>query len=138
MQGNEYQKLAMRTNDKKAYRRLYIELTGKLSLSPITESNAKCSNINDIAGLLNGVLGLTGEAGEVSDLVKKGIFHEKGIDLEHLKKECGDVMWYVAMICEACGFSLDDVMQTNIDKLIARYPDGFDSYRANHRQAGDV
>lgn len=47
-------------------------------------------------------------------------------------------MWYVAMICEACGFSLDDVMQTNIDKLIARYPDGFDSYRANHRQAGDI
>ena len=132
MQGNEYQKLAMRTNDKKAYCRLYIELTGKFSLSPLTENNAKCSNINDIAGLLNGVLGLTGEAGEVSDLVKKGI------DLEHLKKECGDVMWYVAMICEACGFSLDDVMQTNIDKLIARYPDGFDSYRANHRQAGDV
>lgn len=47
-------------------------------------------------------------------------------------------MWYVAMICEACGFGLDDVMQTNIDKLIARYPDGFDSYKANHRQAGDV
>ena len=67
---------------------------------------------------VNGVLGLTGEAGEVSDLVKKGIFHEKGIDLEHLKKECGDVLWYVAMICEACGFNLDDVMQTNIDKLI--------------------
>lgn len=138
MQGNEYQALAMRTNDKKAYLRLYTELTGKFPLSPLTESNAKCSNINDIAGLLNGVLDLTGEAGEVSDLVKKGIFHEKGIDLEHLKKECGDVMWYVAMICEACGFGLDDVMQTNIDKLIARYPDGFDSYRANHRQAGDV
>lgn len=137
MQGNEYQKLAMRTNDKKAYRRLYIELTGKLPLSPLAENNAKCSDINDIAGLLNGVLGLTGEAGEVSDLVKKGIFHEKGIDLEHLKKECGDVLWYVAMICEACGFNLDDVMQTNIDKLIARYPDGFDTYRANHRQAGD-
>ena len=137
MQGNEYQKLAMRTNDKMAHQRLITELTGKLPLSPLTENNAKCSNINDIAGLLNGVLGLTGEAGEVSDLVKKGIFHEKGIDLEHLKKECGDVMWYIAMICEACGFSLDDVMQTNIDKLIARYPDGFDTYRANHRQAGD-
>ena len=105
MQGNEYQKLAMRTNDKMAYHRLSTELTGKLPLSPLTENNAKCSNIND---------------------------------LEHLKKECGDVMWYVAMICEACGFSLDDVMQTNIDKVIARYPNGFDSYRANHRQAGDV
>lgn len=128
----------MRTNDKMAYRRLYIELTTMPPISPMLEYKVKCSNINDIAGLLNGVLGLTGEAGEVSGLVKKGIFHEKGIDLERLKKECGDVMWYVAMICEACGFNLDDVMQTNIDKLIARYPNGFDSYRANHRQAGDV
>lgn len=46
MQGNEYQKLAMRTNDKMAHHRLSTELTGKLPLSPITESNAKCSNIN--------------------------------------------------------------------------------------------
>ena len=137
MQGNEYQKLAMRTNDKMAHYRLRTELTGKLLVGPLVENNVKCSNINDIAGLLNGVLGLTGEAGEVSDLVKKGIFHEKGIDLEHLKKECCDVLWYVTMICEACGFSLDDVMQTNIDKLMVRYPDGFDTYRANHRQAGD-
>lgn len=138
MQGNEYQKLAMRTNDKKAYYRLRTELTEKLPLSSLTENNAKCSNINDIAGLLEGVLGLTGETGEVSGLVKKGIFHEKGIDLEHLKKELGDCLWYVAMICEACGFNLDDVMQTNIDKLIARYPDGFNACRANHRQAGDI
>ena len=138
MQGNEYQKLAMRTNDKMAHHRLSTELTGKLPLSPLAESNAKCSNINDIAGLLNGVLGLTGEAGEVSDLVKKGIFHEKGIDINHLKKECGDVMWYVAMICDASGFTLDDVMQTNKEKLESRYPEGFDTWRANHKQEGDI
>ena len=138
MQGNEYQKLAMRTNDKMAHHRLSAELTGRLPLSPLTENNAKCSNINDIAGLLNGVLGLTGEAGEVSDLVKKGIFHEKGIDINHLKKECGDVMWYVAMICDASGFTLDDVMQTNKEKLENRYPDGFDTWRANHKQEDDI
>ena len=91
-----------------------------------------------VSQLINGCLGLTGEAGEVSDLVKKGIFHEKGIDLEHLKKELGDCAWYLAMICDACGFTLDDVMQTNIDKLKARYPQGFDTYRANHRQEGDI
>lgn len=70
--------------------------------------------------------------------MKKGIFHEKGIDLEHLKKELGDCTWYLAMICDACGFTLDDVMQTNIDKLKARYPKGFDTYRANNRAEGDI
>lgn len=124
MTGNEYQQLAMRTNDRANTVRL-------------AKAIFDCHTIA-IAQLINGVLGLTGEAGEVSDLVKKGIFHEKGIDLEHLKKELGDCAWYLAMICDACGFTLDDVMQTNIDKLKARYPQGFDAYRANHRQEGDI
>lgn len=124
MTGNEYQQLAMRTNDGLNTIRLALTM------------NINCDII--IAQLLNGVLGLTGEAGEVSDLVKKGIFHEKGIDLEHLKKELGDCAWYLAMICDACGFTLDDVMQTNIDKLKARYPEGFDTYRANNRVEGDI
>lgn len=124
MTGNEYQQLAMRTNDRANTPRL-------------TNAISNCHTIT-IAQLINGVLGLTGEAGEVSDLVKKGIFHEKGIDLEHLKKELGDCAWYLAMICDACGFTLDDVMQTNIDKLKARYPEGFDTYRANNRAEGDI
>lgn len=124
MTGNEYQQLAMRTND-------------GLNTTRLTNAISNCHTIT-IAQLINGVLGLTGEAGEVSDLVKKGIFHEKGIDLEHLKKECGDCAWYLAMICDACGFTLDDVMQTNIDKLKARYPQGFDTYRANNRAEGDI
>lgn len=124
MTGNEYQQLAMRTND--GLNRLRLE--------------DAIANQGDIlvSQLLNGALGLTGEAGEVSDLVKKGIFHEKGIDLEHLKKELGDCAWYLAMICDACGFTLDDVVQTNIDKLKARYPEGFDTYRANNRAEGDI
>lgn len=124
MTGNEYQELAMRTNDGLNTIRLALTM------------NINCDII--IAQLLNGVLGLTGEAGEVSDLVKKGIFHEKGIDLEHLKKELGDCAWYLAMICDACGFTLDDVMQTNIDKLRARYPKGFDTYRANNKAEDDI
>lgn len=124
MTGNEYQQLAMRTND--GLNRLRLE--------------DAIANQGDIlvSQLLNGALGLTGEAGEVSDLVKKGIFHEKGIDLERLKKELGDCAWYLAMICDACGFALDDVMQTNIDKLKERYPEGFDTYRANNRAEGDI
>ena len=118
MTGNEYQQLAMRTND-------------GLNTTRLTNAISNCHTIT-IAQLINGVLGLTGEAGEVSDLVKKGI------DLEHLKKELGDCTWYLAMICDACGFTLDDVMQTNIDKLKARYPKGFDTFRANNRAEGDI
>ena len=124
MTGNEYQQLAMRTND-------------GLNTTRLTNAISNYHTIT-IAQLINGVLGLTGEAGEVSDLVKKGIFHEKGIDLEHLKKELGDCAWYLAMICDACRFTLDDVMETNIDKLEARCPRGFDTFRANNRVEGDI
>lgn len=126
MTGNEYQELAMRTNDGKSTERL-----GFLT-------SADENTVNDFGGLLNGCLGLAGESGETLDLVKKWVFHEKKLDMEHLKKEIGDVMWYVAMICHSAGFQLDDVMQTNVDKLVSRYPEGFDTYRSNHRKEGDV
>lgn len=121
MNGIEYQMAAMRTNDGRNRDRL---------LNAVSTTNG-----TGVAELLNGVIG---ESGEVADLVKKGVFHEKGIDIDHLKKECGDVMWYVAMICDASGFTLDDVMQTNKEKLENRYPDGFDTWRANHKQEGDI
>lgn len=63
---------------------------------------------------------------------------EKDLDREHLKKELGDVMWYMAMICYSFGFDLDEILQMNIDKLKARYPEGFDTERANHRAEGDI
>lgn len=124
MNGKEYQELAMRTYDGYAMNRL--------------SSDVMSATFYETAALLNGVLGLTGEAGEVSDLIKKGIFHEKGIDKEHLEKELGDVMWYIALICHTCSFNLDEIMQMNIDKLKARYPEGFDTTRANNRINGDV
>ena len=79
MTGNEYQDLAMRTFDGKARKRLN---------APIGVYNVDPQQLGeiDIPALINGVLGLTGEAGEVSDLVKKGIFHEKGLDMDHIKK----------------------------------------------------
>lgn len=88
--------------------------------------------------LLNGCLGLAGESGELLDLVKKWCFHDKSVDIDHAKKELGDVMWYVAMICHAMGWDLDEIMRLNIDKLKARYPEGFDTEKSNHRATGDV
>lgn len=75
--------------------------------------------------LTNGALGLAGEAGEVADLVKKNMYPSKpgdgvGIDAR-LYDEIGDVLWYVALLCEALGVTLHDVAQSNIDKLTDRH-----------------
>lgn len=127
MTGNEYQALAMRTNDRKGTERL-------LFLANAADKHC----VEEFGGVLNGCLGLAGESGEVLDMVKKWVFHEKDLDKDHLKKELGDVMWYVAMLCESFGFDLDEILQMNVDKLKARYPEGFDPDKANNRKPGDV
>ena len=110
MTGKEYQKLAMRT----------------------------CSINDDNKSMMyHGVFGLASEAGEVAGFLQK-IYQRHILDEEHLKKELGDCMWMIAEICTSKGFNLDDVMQTNIDKLKARYPDGFEPERSLHRREGDI
>ncbi len=129
MNGNEYQNLAMRTNDGNATRRL-LDMT----LSDTTDNGIG----EDTGTILNACLGLSGEVGEFNDMIKKWIFHEKDLDEEHLRKECGDIMWYIAMMCYAFRWDLDKIMQMNIDKLKARYPEGFDVIKANNREECDV
>lgn len=127
MEAKEYQNLAMRTNDGKGTDRL------------LDWTNVDANGIiKDPGGLLNGCLGLSGEAGELNDLVKKWIFHKKPLDREHMKKEIGDVCWYIADICHSMGFDLGEIFQMNIDKLKARYPEGFSEQRANNRSEGDI
>lgn len=82
-------------------------------------------------------LGLAGEAGEVADLIKKGIFHQRGLDKENLKKELGDVLWYLTALCSDLGLTLEEVMQHNIQKLQARFPEGYDPERTSVRD-GDA
>ena len=88
--------------------------------------------------LLNGVLGLNGEAGELADLVKKHRFQGHKQDIEHIAKELGDICWYVAETATAIGYDLETIMKMNIEKLRQRYPDGFDPQRSQHRAKGDV
>lgn len=88
--------------------------------------------------LLNGVMGMCGEAGECVDLLKKFIFQEHPLDTAHLAKELGDVAWYLAISAYALGYDLETILQMNVDKLRERYPDGFDPDRSKHRKAGDV
>lgn len=111
MTGEEYQKLAMRT----------------------------CSIPNDrvMDKAYHAIFGLTSEAGEVSGILQK-TYQGHEIDLEHVKKELGDCLWMIAEACDAFGFSLDEVMELNIEKLRKRYPNGFSSENSLHRAEGDI
>lgn len=141
MTGSEYVKDAMRTNDRKGTDRLLSKIQDNTGTTLDAETgDLKVTTINgvDVGGILNACLGLSGEVGELNDMVKKVIFHEKELDEIHLMKELGDVMWYVAMFCSSMGWNLDEILQMNIEKLKNRYPEGFDVNRANNRKQGDV
>ena len=79
-------------------------------------------------------LGIAGEAGEVVDMLKKVLYHAHELDTPALCKEVGDLLWYMTLLCETVGLTLDDVMQANVEKLRQRYPRGFDEQRSQMRQ----
>ena len=83
--------------------------------------------------VLNGALGLFGEGGEVADIVKKAYMQGHPLDKAHIAEELGDVCWYVAELATALGYSMEEIMRGNIDKLRRRYPDGFDAGRSINR-----
>ncbi len=91
-------------------------------------------DIKDPGGLLNGCLGLSGETGEVVDAIKKVLFHGKERNDQEIKKELGDVLWYVALIAESLGYSMDEIMEQNIDKLKKRYPEGFRTVKEREQE----
>lgn len=84
--------------------------------------------------LVNAALGLAGEAGEVADMIKKCNFQGHDLDVTNVKKELGDILWYIALACRALDTSFAEVMQQNIDKLKARYPNGFDADKSVNRK----
>lgn len=88
--------------------------------------------------LLNGVMGLNGEAGECIDLVKKNIFQGHKLDREHMAKELGDCLWYIAVAAKGIGYSLDDIGEMNKVKLRKRYPEGFEVAKSTDREKGDI
>ena len=94
------------------------------------------------ARLLTASVGLSGESGEFSDIVKKIVFQGKEMNedvVKHLRSELGDIMWYVANACMALEISFDDVIATNVKKLEKRYPGGsFNVHHSENRQEGDL
>lgn len=87
--------------------------------------------------ILNAAMGMNGEAGEVIDQLKKARFQGGILDRTKLIRETGDLLWYCALMAEALDVSLAEIAQINIAKLRARYPDGFDADRSNHRAKDD-
>jgi len=92
--------------------------------------------------LLTAAVGMSAEAGEFTEIVKKIIFQGKPVNQEnlfHLKRELGDIMWYVSQACIGLDISLEEVIQMNFEKLSARYPEGaFTIERSENRVEGDV
>lgn len=90
-------------------------------------------------GFVYGVIGLCGEAGEASEIVKKHAFHGHILDYKHLAIELGDVLWYLAYTAYGLGYPLSKIMEINQQKLAKRYPDGkFDAERSRNREEGDI
>lgn len=81
--------------------------------------------------------GLSAEVGELHSIYQR-LYQGHEADDEHTKKEIGDILWFVAEYCTSRGWFLDDIAQLNINKLKARYPDGFEAERSLHRKEGDI
>lgn len=82
---------------------------------------------------LHMILGMQTEASEIADVYKKHIAYGKDLDLVNVKEEIGDLMWYIVNLCTLKGWNLEDIMQTNIDKLKARFPEKFTNENALNR-----
>jgi NTP pyrophosphatase (non-canonical NTP hydrolase) len=83
---------------------------------------------------VNMTMGISGESGETIDMIKKEIFHGHDIDLGELKKEIGDILWYVAGLATAYDLDLDEIATLNIEKLKRRYPGGFSQELSKNRK----
>ena len=110
MKADEYQKLASRT------------------------MNAELDSAEVIEHALHGMVG---EVGEIHSIYQKW-YQGHTIDTDHLKKEVGDLLWFVAEYCTAYNWKLSEVMELNIGKLRARYPQGFEEEKSLHRKEGDI
>ena len=95
-----------------------------------------------MATLLTSVIGMLAESGEFAEVVKKKLFQADtnftDDEIFHMKRELGDVLWYWVQGCTALGFTPDEVMDENINKLEKRYPNGFEVVRSEVRADGDI
>ena len=128
----------------------YIEFVKGVTSDPSLDYAAFLTRTNslelqedcNVTQLLTAALGLTAESGEFTEVVKKIIFQGKPYSEEnvfHMKRELGDICWYLAQACMALDTTFDEVLEMNVDKLKARYPGGeFDVNHSENRKEGDL
>ena len=127
----------------------YLDFVNAVTSEPSKDNEAFVYRIQELEGqgfpserLLTASVGMCAEAGEFTEVVKKIVFQGKPVNednLFHLKRELGDIMWYVAQACMGLNISLDEVLAMNVEKLSARYPAGtFDVHYSENRKEGDV
>ena len=128
----------------------YLDFVTEVTSLPSTDLAALLSRITnldieqdaDVPRLLTAALGLTAESGEFTEVVKKIILQGKPYNEEnifHMKRELGDICWYLAQACMALDTTFDEIIEMNVDKLKARYPGGdFDVHKSENRKDGDV
>ena len=127
----------------------YLEFVNGVTSEQSKDNEAFVYRIQELEGqefpterLLTAAVGMSAEAGEFTEIVKKIIFQGKPVNEEnlfHMKRELGDIMWYVAQACMGLNVSLDEVIEMNVDKLKARYHGGeFDVHHSENRVDGDV
>ena len=127
----------------------YLEFVDAVTSNPSKDADAFEYRIQELRGegfethrLLTASVGMCAEAGEFTEVVKKIIFQGKPVSEEnlfHLKRELGDIMWYVAQACMGLNVSLDEIIEMNVEKLSSRYPEGtFDVHYSENRKEGDL
>ena len=132
--------------DLNKYKEFVQGVTSEASNSSVEMANRMEALENEtgknIALLMTGAIGIASEGGEFSEIVKKCVFQGKPLDDEtifHCKRELGDIMWYWISSCRALGLDPNEVIEENVNKLKARYPDGeFDVHYSENRQDGDL
>ena len=127
----------------------YLDFVAGVTSMPSQDSDILEARIDelvangaDIPHLLTAALGLTAESGEFTEVVKKILLQGKPYNEEnvfHMKRELGDICWYLAQACMALDTTFDEIIEMNVDKLKARYPGGeFDVHKSENRREGDL
>ena len=127
----------------------YVEFVDETTSNPSKQYSDFLSRLHNLEvegfpteRLLTAAVGMSAEAGEFTEIVKKIVFQGKPVNEEnlfHLKRELGDIMWYVSQACIGLDISLEEVIQMNFEKLSARYPEGaFSIERSENRKSGDI